>query len=403
MGIFVAMHKLTDKTMVKAAVLGTLVADAAGMGLHWIYSQGKIAQVVKAHNDTAEFLDPDPNAYEGVPAFFAHPTRRAGDSSNYGEYLYVILKAVSDEGFDPGAYIRSFQEHFGVGGEYVGYGDGPMRETIYNIARIGKEIHDAVVAADVTLDDARRRDAAHYISRYFFEYDTEGLKRQVRIPLKLKQWSREELDMADQLVEQVTTTVGTIGADDDQMPALAYSPVLAFFYEGDELSTMVERAVRVTNNNDGAVAYAHFLARLMRDLYTGKQQKPADIPATIRALTERHQGVLCDSSQDLVRRALQYEKLDYRKATKTFGAACHVDMAVPLVLHILQHTGSFSEAVRINTLASGDNCGRAMMLGPLAGALYGIGEQYGIPKQWIDKTRMVRRVADTEGGTFLLA
>jgi len=276
MGIFVAMHKLTDKTMVKAAVLGTLVADAAGMGLHWIYSQGKIAQVVKAHNDTAEFLDPDPNAYEGVPAFFAHPTRRAGDSSNYGEYLYVILKAVSDEGFDPGAYIRSFQEHFGVGGEYVGYGDGPMRETIYNIARIGKEIHDAVVAADVTLDDARRRDAAHYISRYFFEYDTEGLKRQVRIPLKLKQWSREELDMADQLVEQVTTTVGTIGADDDQMPALAYSPVLAFFYEGDELSTMVERAVRVTNNNDGAVAYAHFLARLMRDLYTGKQQKPAE-------------------------------------------------------------------------------------------------------------------------------
>lgn len=403
MSILLIMHKLTDRTTMKAALLGTLTADAAGMGLHWIYSQGKIAQVVKGHDDTAEFLDPDPRAYEGVPAFFAHPSRRAGDSSNYGEYLYVILQAVTDEGFDPAAYIRSFQEYFGVGGEYVGYADGPMRETIYNIARIAKEISSAVIAADVPLDEDKRRDAAHYISRYFFEYDTEGLKHQVRIPLKLKQWSREELKQADQLVELAASRVGSIGADDDQMPALTYSPTLACFYEGEELHRMVDQAVRLTNNNDGAVAYAHFLARIMRDLYTGEQAKPEDVAVLLQTLVERHEDALSEHSRTLVRRALEYDALDYRKATKTFGAACHVDMAVPLVLHILQHTGSFSEAVRINTLASGDNCGRAVMLGPLAGAFYGIGGPRGIPQQWIDKTRMVRKVAATPGGTLLLA
>jgi len=42
------MKEITDTNMVRSAMLGTVVADTSGMGLHWIYSQGKIAQIAKS-------------------------------------------------------------------------------------------------------------------------------------------------------------------------------------------------------------------------------------------------------------------------------------------------------------------------------------------------------------------
>ena len=119
----------------RTSLAGFLVADAAGMGIHWIYSQGKIKSVAQDNGGNLEFLHPDPKNYEGVPSFFAHPLKSAGDGTNYSEYIPVLLKAIEDGEFSVGAYLRAFGEHFGVGGTYVGYADGPMRETIYNIQR----------------------------------------------------------------------------------------------------------------------------------------------------------------------------------------------------------------------------------------------------------------------------
>ncbi len=394
--------------MLQAEVLGTGVADASGMGLHWIYSQGKIAQIVKAAGDTAEFLEPDPDNYQGVPAFFAHPHRHAGDGSNYGEYLYVLLRAIGEQGFDRGAYVRAFGEHFGVGGTYVGYADGPMRETIYNMTRLGKEIEQRVLSTETSLNETQLKAAAHYIARYFLEFDTEGLKDTVRTPLKLQQWKPEQLGEADRIIDVVSNELGSLGPDDDQMPALSRSAVLAQFAAGEELDRLVEQAVRITNNNDEAVAYSCFFAHIMRDLYeagpldSGAASEPGAAQATLRRLVERYLNKLSQHAQALVTQAMAYEALDYRGATKHFGAACHVDMAVPLVVHILLHTTSFREANRINILASGDNCGRAVMLGAIAGALYGIGGEHGIPEDWIERSTMVARLRETDGGRLLL-
>jgi ADP-ribosylglycohydrolase len=117
---------------------------------------------------------------------------------------------------------------------------------------------------------------------------------------------------------------------------------------------------------------------------------------------EKHLSLLGAASQALVTQALQYESLDLRGATKSFGAACHVDMAVPLVIHILLNTDSFTAANRANIMASGDNCGRAVMLGAIAGALYGVGGEKGIPAGWVDRTTTVATAAATPGGELLL-
>lgn len=402
------MNVIKTIAPVRAAVLGSLVADAAGMGLHWIYSQGKIAQIVGDNSGIAEFLEPDAANYHGVPSFFAHPARRAGDSSNYGEYLYVTLRATSETGFDPALYLREFQTHFGPGGTYVGYVDTPMRETLFNVARVGKELHDRVLRAPSSLDEGKRADAAHYIARYFFDVDAEGLKERVRTPLKLKQWSPAELAETDRLIDDLSRELGATGPDDDQLPALTRSAVLAHFYAGVELDEMVERAVRITNNNDVAVGYAVFMARVLRDLYQAYADRGATAVShqAVRATVEEHLSVLDAAAADLVRESLAYAGLDHRGATKRFGAACHLNMGVPVALHIVLNTNSFAEAVRANILASGDNCGRAMLLGALAGLLYGTGAGAGggagIPEEWMARTSILPRARRTEGGQALL-
>ena len=113
------------------AVLGGLVADAAALGVHWIYDTGRVADVGGAE---PEFLEPDRAAYKGVPAYFAHQGKSAGDLTHYGEQLMVALESLAATGgeLDASDYERRFVERFGPGGSWVGYIDYATRETLRN-------------------------------------------------------------------------------------------------------------------------------------------------------------------------------------------------------------------------------------------------------------------------------
>lgn len=117
-----------------AAVLGASVADAAALGLHWIYDPARIAQVADAHGRAA-FLPIDAENYKDVPAYFAHAARTNGDLSQYGEAMRLTLGAIGPDGFDVAAYQDAFTQHFGPGGGYRGYIDRPTRGTLDNLAK----------------------------------------------------------------------------------------------------------------------------------------------------------------------------------------------------------------------------------------------------------------------------
>jgi ADP-ribosylglycohydrolase len=70
---------------------------------------------------------------------------------------------------------------------------------------------------------------------------------------------------------------------------------------------------------------------------------------------------------------------------KHFGLACDLTFGVPIVAHTLVTAPDFTTAIRRNILSGGDNCGRAILLGAIAGASYGVGGERGIPQAWIDK------------------
>lgn len=407
------MSTLSSSQRRRAAVTGALVADAAALGLHWIYTQPRIR---RAAPEEPEFRDPDPKNYEGVPAFFAHPHKSAGDSTMYGENIAVLLRAMAghDGEYDDGAFLSEYQTHFGPGGLYVGYADGPMRGTLYNAQSMTKEIEGH--ALDLPLpgvSDETHAMIAHYVARYFLEYDTEGLKQTVREAVGMHDGiTDDDLAACDTVVDAMQKHRRPTGPDDAQMPALTRVAVMVARYAGsgstdevDELMSRLESAVRMTNNSNEAVAYAQGLARLLvrltseegaRALGEPGPDSPADQQALVAAMSESFADLPDDRRAD-VEKALGMLGQDTKAVTLKFGPACDCAMGVPSALHNVAKAASFTDAVRTNIYACGDSCGRAMVVGPLAGALYGTGGERGIPEEWIERTGLAAEVEELLG------
>lgn len=150
---------------------------------------------------------------------------------------------------------------------------------------------------------------------------------------------------------------GYNGADDMQLPATSKLPGVVV-----KAPDMVEDAIRVTNNNDTAVAYGRYVADVMGDVLTG---------------TAPAKAIQCDGP-DAIKQALQMGGTTV-EITNTIGMSCQLDYGVPSVAHNMLHAVDFKQAVRTNILAGGDNCGRAIIIGALMGA------QYGVPDDWAAK------------------
>jgi hypothetical protein len=173
----VTAEEVKDRAL--AAVVGSVVADAASLGFHWLYDQTRIAEVVATiPGGNPEFVAPDaknykvpmhllcglfrlcvflcnrtpmphfpPRALHSVLAnfdanntqdtmgFFAWPTKKAGDNSFVGEFTMATLRSIAASGgkVDVADLRAKFLATFGVGGTYVGYADTPIKDTVCNM------------------------------------------------------------------------------------------------------------------------------------------------------------------------------------------------------------------------------------------------------------------------------
>jgi len=123
--------------MIKNAelLLGALVADAACLGLHWIYDVGIIADIAARQNGTSAFTPVDPKNFEKVKTF-AHKDRRDGMFTQIGEVLHLTIRSMNATGgkFDVPTYEAAFASFFGAGGGYQGFMDRPTQGALANIA-----------------------------------------------------------------------------------------------------------------------------------------------------------------------------------------------------------------------------------------------------------------------------
>ncbi len=232
------------------AILGALVADAASLGLHWLYDTDRLADI--ALRGEPVFLPPDRANFEGAKGTFIHHSRRAGDLSGYGECCALMLRQLAEAAgrFQRVTYQSLYRKHFGPGGPYVGYIDKPTRGTLIRL-----------------------------------------------IPH-----------------EDPATYPQPSGVDDDQLPALACLPpivVAAFRCGRDDASLWdeIEHVVRITNNNDRAVDAGRAAGMLLVELLRGRKPADAIESAASRAegdLAQRMRGAAQGDRLDVVSVAAKY-------------------------------------------------------------------------------------------------
>ena len=116
-------------------LLGALVADAASLGLHWLYDADRIAEITRRQDGQCAFTPIDAANFEGVAGYFAHGEREDGALTQYGEVLRLTIQSMNITGqFSVTEYQAAFAGHFGPGGTYHGYIDRPTRGALENIA-----------------------------------------------------------------------------------------------------------------------------------------------------------------------------------------------------------------------------------------------------------------------------
>ena len=276
------------------ALAGTLVADAAGMGLHWMYDQEQI-QTISDSGDIM-FRQPDVANFRNKKGHFAHAARRAGDLSHYGESARIVGQLAAEGQYDTNRHRQRFFEAFGPCGHYIGYADKPTKVLVARMIVEGDDINEPS------------------------------------------------------------------GMDDNQMPAIGVVPGLfAFGYSAD----VTNDAAQVISTNADVVAGANAVYQCLQLVAEGHPMS--------EALSVSANAMQGDVGK-LMKEALAIETYQPVEVAKRFGLACYIHHSLPVVWYLLNNAGDFESIVRDNIRCGGDNCGRSMALGAIAGLAFGVPE-----------------------------
>lgn len=140
-----------EETEARAGVvLGALVADAASMGLHWLYDPDRLRAIGKRQDPT--FLAADRLHFDGAKGYFAHEGKPSGELTQYGATLALAMNALvaNDGRIDIADYQMRYLRFFGPGGDWKGYVDRPTRGALANL---GTDIEDDTPEASGIDDD----------------------------------------------------------------------------------------------------------------------------------------------------------------------------------------------------------------------------------------------------------
>ncbi|KAG2442291.1 hypothetical protein HXX76_002377 [Chlamydomonas incerta] len=282
-----------------AAVVGSSLADASAMGVHWVYDLGLMEQY-EVERRAAAGQASSSGAVRGGHPFtygceFMEPPRSpfyayaSGRNSPYGEQTLVLLQSLADSGgLECGHYADTFEATFGPGSGFDGYRDVSTKGFLRNYARA--------------------------------------------MPPPLS------------------------GANDAQANAIArLAPLVAAFAVGDHAPTdggdgeqpagllkATELATRVTQNTDAAVAWACAGARVLELLLGGSRAEAAvrEVVADLRSpqgLLVPYCGPLAAELADHLAKAHDLRGVPVPEATAVLGRNCHMPNALQTPLQVVMH------------------------------------------------------------------
>ncbi|KAF7665163.1 hypothetical protein LDENG_00152720 [Lucifuga dentata] len=190
------------------AVIGAAVADAAAQPMHWIYNPDRLTEVLSDLEPCPEFRP------QSVNPFYR---RKTGEQTCYGDQAYVLLESLSECGdVNEEDLIKRTYKFFGAG-------------TVY----------------DLPLNDPYRK------------------KEDPKVTLPIDgPWRNASLKAFIKNVDAGKAETGcAVDCQIDGVTKLA--PVVAKYAGQAEMLEKVEKAIRVTQNNDMCVAVTLAAARFL--------------------------------------------------------------------------------------------------------------------------------------------
>jgi len=290
-----------------------------------------------------------------------------------------MLKALStgDGIYSKSDYESAFVDCFGYGGSYVGYIDHPTRDTLNNIIFAEKKALARIEKLPFNRDEELQRKLLTKVLGNAKQFSGEALKEKVEAAVRLTDDDDYLVEHALKIVEQWQSVGGYHGADDTQLPALSKLPALVAHYAQQEnLLKVVESAIRVTNNNDKAVAVGQAAANMIETAITS-----GDPVLAIDSAKQELSGY----AATLIDQALASQDKNTVDVTREWGMACQLNIGFPSAVHNIATATSFTDAIQKNIYAGGDSCGRSILIGAVMGACYGLSADNGIPDAWVDQ------------------
>jgi hypothetical protein len=364
---------------VRAALLGGLAGDALALGGQYEYDAGVIKAKVGSFRD---FAAPGDNHGVGWGRANYHPGKRAGDLTDAGDLVIMLLEHVAvlaraDEpydfdGFSSFWWRRIVEEGYGscnfqsVGREATecppgltpGYLNGGTRRTLQALAEATQAAGGVVprgdarkaLAADVNCLVA----ATHFLPLFLLEADEEAL------------------------VAGAVSTVYLSHKNRDPVAAAAFlARALHRLLHGRQ---PLEQALR------GAAAAGGdaFISRCVADA-AAKVAEAAAPGSALGALGAPFTDDAAVTSMARLWDVGRSEPIKVGKASPTEGA-------LPSALYFaLRYSHSLEEALIANANVGGDSAARGMVIGMLLGAAHGDAEA-AVPARWRDGLRAAAHV-----------
>ncbi len=168
------------------------------------------------------------------------------------------------------------------------------------------------------------------------------------------------------------------GADDDQPAGITrLAPLVARYFRDKDLPGIVERATRVCQNNERAVAYNLAHVMILQGLFNGSSLDDAVRGAAEQSALRGGEGVILAGRID---EAVAGRGRPVREVTLKFGQSCPLAGSFPAALQCaMHHADDFGGALRATAAAGGDNAARAAMIGSWLGASLGV---QAVPARW---------------------
>jgi ADP-ribosylglycohydrolase len=341
-------------------------ADAATMGLHWVYSQSELAELITSMNVNGAFFNPPISKYYDY---------ESGKLSCYGDELLPLLDVLSQVGsFDAEQFAKKSHEFFS---SYEGRLNHAPKGFCENM-NSGKNCYECATE----------------------DFQANGI---IKMPLMVAKYAGnpELLVFAKASVSMIQNS--KLSEDSSELIALILERIIqndespedairwfASAEGGAAVPASVKGFLRFANNDALILEWTNVKSNFPDfSLWAKALQYVVDADSvevglqTLLAATEDEKersditGIIQAVQADAMPAPEDGYSMQQRVAS--LGLSCALPGCLLATLHIALHSESLESAVMENITCGGDNCSRAIVLGGFFGGWSGAGD---IPASW---------------------